>query len=206
MKTENLQKNAGPFRLWKKITYQFRVIAFVIGAIIVTPMVATPAEPVAINPSVTALAASPDGTLLVCACNGKNGANQAWIEPDDSLLAIDVAGGRKIWSGKGGRGDFQAPSFAGDGRTVAVVQGRVVALVEATSGRMLHTLEHTKYPSGPLSTALSRDGKLCAVGYAPNNVGIWDVVSGECLRLLGARSNWVVALAFSPDRSQLATC
>jgi WD40 repeat protein len=150
-------------------------------------------------------AVSPDGKLLVCACNGKYGASRLWSHPDESLLAVDVASGQKLWSGKAGRGDFQAVSFAGDGKTLAVVQDSFVAVINAKTGSILRKLNHEKYPSGPLSVAMSRDGKLCAAGYAPNDVGIWDVASGKCLRLLGAHGNWVVALAFSPDGSLLAS-
>ena len=154
---------------------------------------------------VTALAVSPDGARLVCACNGKYDTNRAWIKPDPSLLAIEVATGRVIWTGPSGRGDFQAVSFAGDGKTVAVVREGLVAVLDAGTGQTLRELAHPEYPAGPLSTALSRDGKLCAVGYAPNDVGLWDVATGKCLRLLGAHKSWVVALAFSPDGSRLAS-
>ena len=153
----------------------------------------------------TALAANPDGSRIVFACNGKYGTNRTWISPAESLIAIDVASGKKLWSGKIGRGDFQAVSFSGDGKTVAVVRQGIVALLDSESGRVLRELAHDDYPSGPLSTAMSSDGKFCAAGYAPNNVGIWDAREGKCLRLLGAHSNWVVALAFTPDNSLLAS-
>ncbi|HEV2437182.1 MAG TPA: hypothetical protein VG077_14410 [Verrucomicrobiae bacterium] len=154
---------------------------------------------------VTALAANPDGSRLVCACNGKYDVHRAWIKPDESLLAIDVASGNKLWTGKVGRGDYQAVSFAGDGKTLAVVREGVAALLDAGTGRTLRELAHEKFPSGPLSTAMSRDGKWCAVGYAPYNIGIWDADAGKCLRLVRAHKNWVVALAFSPDGSLLAS-
>jgi len=104
-----------------------------------------------------------------------------------------------------GRGDYQAVSFAGDGKTIAVVQHRKVALLDAETGRVIQELAHLEYPSGPLSTALSRDGRLCAAGYAPNDVAIWDVKEAKCLRLLGAHGNWVVSLSFSPDSAWLAS-
>jgi WD40 repeat protein len=154
---------------------------------------------------VTALAVSPDGTILVCACNGKSGTNREWTKPDESILAIEVPSGKTLWSGQAGRSDFQAISFAGDGKTMSVVREGLVAVLDVETGRTIRELAHPKYPTGPLSTALSRDGKLCAVGYAPNDVGIWDVASGKCLRLLGAHKSWVVALAFSPDGSRLAS-
>jgi WD40 repeat protein len=154
---------------------------------------------------VTALAVNSDGSRVVFACNGKYGTNRAWISPGESLVAMDAASGKKLWSGKIGRGDFQAVSFSGDGKIIAVVRQGLVALLDAESGRVLRELAHEDYPSGPLSAAMSSDGKFCAAGYAPNNIGIWDAREGKCLRLLGAHSNWVVALAFTSDNSLLAS-
>ncbi len=154
---------------------------------------------------VTALAVTPDGSRLVCACNGKYGTNRAWIKPDESLLMLNATNGEKLWAGKIGRCDFQAVSFAGDGKTLAVVREGAVALLDAETGHTLRELADEKYRSGPLSVAMSRDGKLCAVGYAPYNIGIWDTDSGKCLRFLNAHKNWVVALAFSSDASRLAS-
>jgi WD40 repeat protein len=154
---------------------------------------------------VTALAASPDGTRVAWACNGKNGADGKWSQPNESLVMLDTASGRKLWGAKIGRGDFQALSFAGEGNQLAVVQQGAVAVLDAATGRLLQPLAHEQYPSGPLSTALSRDGNVCAVGYAPNSIGLWDARSGKLLRLLKAHGNWVVSLAFTPDGALLAS-
>jgi WD40 repeat protein len=154
---------------------------------------------------VTALAVSPDGSRLVGACNGKYGTNGTWIKPDESLVMLDATSGKKLWANKVGRGDYQAVSFAGNGRTLTVVRDSVVALLDARTGSTLRELADVKFRSGPLSTALSRDGKWCAVGYAPYHIGIWDVDAGKRLRLLPAHKNWVVALAFSADGSLLVS-
>jgi WD40 repeat protein len=154
---------------------------------------------------VTALAVAPDGTRVAWACNGKNGTDGKWVQPNESLALLDTASGRKVWGGKIGRGDYQALSFAGEGNRLAVVQPGKVAVLDAMVGRLLHELAHEQYPAGPLSTAMSRDGNVCAVGYAPNSVGLWDARTGKCLRILTAHSNWVVALAFTPDGTLLAS-
>ena len=154
---------------------------------------------------VTALAVSPDGTRVAWGCNGKHDTERKWIEPEESLVVLEAASGRKLWSSKIGRGDYQALSFSGDGKSLAVVQQGKVAVLDGATGRVLCELAHEQYPAGPLSTAMSRDGNLCAVGYGPNSIGLWDARAGQCLRTIKAHSNWVVSLAFSPDNSLLAS-
>jgi hypothetical protein len=78
---------------------------------------------------------------------------------------LDTASGRKLWGAKIGRGDFQALSLAGDGNQLAVVEQGKVAVLDAATGQVLYQLAHEQYPAGPLSTAMSRDGNICAVGY-----------------------------------------
>jgi hypothetical protein len=88
---------------------------------------------------------------------------------------------------------------------IAVVQQGKVAVLDAATGRVLRQLAHEQYPAGPLSTAMSRNGAVCAVGYAPNSIGLWDARSGKPLRLIKAHGNWVVSLAFTPDGALLAS-
>jgi WD40 repeat protein len=154
---------------------------------------------------VTALAVSPDGTRVAWGCNGKYNEDRKWIKPEESLVMLDADSGRELWNSKVGRGDYQALSFAGDGKSLAVVQPGKVVLLDPANGQVLQECKHPDYLTGPLSTVLSQDGNLCAVGYAPNSIGLWDARAGKCLRTLKAHSNWVVSLAFTPDGSLLAS-
>lgn len=157
---------------------------------------------------VTALASSPAGSLVVGACNGKY-VNGTWQKPEQSLLAVDVMTGKTLWKSRAGRADYQALSYAGDGKTLAAVQNAVaadfVALLDPATGHVLDRFTSKGHPRGPLSVAGSSNGKLYAVGYAPNDIGIWDTATGKCLRMIPAHKNWVVTLAFSPDGSLLAS-
>jgi WD40 repeat protein len=154
---------------------------------------------------VTAFALSPDGTCVAWACNGMNGTDGKWTQPDESLVMVDTATGRRLWATKVGRGDFQALSFDGKGTCLAVVQTSKVVVLDTATGQVMHELAHEQYPTGPLSTAMSPDGNVCAVGYAPNSIGLWDAHTARLLRLIKAHGNWVVSLAFTPDGALLAS-
>lgn len=56
-----------------------------------------------------------------------------------------------------------------------------------------------------MSVAVSPDGKTLAVGYAPNDIVLWDARSGARRGLLNGHSNWVVSLAFSADSKRLVS-
>ena len=156
--------------------------------------------PAAKSGPVRGLAVSPDGSQAVW------DASAASTRPEEALVAVDVATGRRLWSCLVRAQDSQVVSFSGDGKSVAVVQSKVV-LLEAKTGRKLHELTHQDLPgeSTPISTALSRDGRLCAAGFSGNKIGIWDINEGKWLRWFEAHQHLVVSLAFSPDGSRLAS-
>ena len=83
--------------------------------------------------------------------------------------------------------------------------GGGVLLWDVKQHAKLRSLMHPEYQSGPLSVALSPDGKKVAVGYAPYDVAIWDVQTGKLLHDLSSKNNWVVCLDFSPDGRLLAS-
>jgi WD40 repeat protein len=97
---------------------------------------------------------------------------------------------------------FQALSFAGDGRTLAVLQDRTVSLLDGGSGRVLRELT----PGfSPLAALLDRDGRRCVVGCAPSRIEVLDTGDGGSVLWLKGHDNWVVSLALSPDEALLAS-
>ncbi|WP_396446937.1 protein kinase [Actinomadura sp.] len=70
-------------------------------------------------------------------------------------------------------------------------------LVDAASGDHLHTLQVGGMSVGSL--AFTPDGRRLLTGASDGRVRIWDVMSGECVGVLGGHRSEVRALAVSPD-------
>lgn len=56
-----------------------------------------------------------------------------------------------------------------------------------------------------LAVAVSQDGELCAAGGASGNIHLWRASDSELLSICRGQGRWVWALAFSPNRSILAS-
>jgi WD40 repeat protein len=135
----------------------------------------------------------------------RNGTRTNQNRPGGAVL--ERVGGRKLWDFQSAvRGDFQGIGADGGGSTLLVLElpgkARGAFVLDGETGRTLQTLYDPEHPSGPLSVAGFPDGRMVAVGYAPNGVILWDRATGKPKRLQG-HGNWVVALEFSRDGRQL---
>ena len=61
------------------------------------------------------------------------------------------------------------------------------------------------HSSRVLAVVFSPDGHLLASGSVDRTIRLWDVTSGECLRILQGHSNYVRSLVFTPDGRTLAS-
>jgi|CZKM01.1.fsa_nt_gi WD40 repeat protein len=118
------------------------------------------------------------------------------------------ASGRVLWTFRGFvRNDFFTLAGAQDGSRLVVQeipgQPRAAFLLDGASGEVRHTCYDKEHGSGPLSVAISPDGNILAVGYAPYDIILWNARTGARRMLLKGHSNWVVSLAFSADSKRL---
>lgn len=105
---------------------------------------------------------------------------------------------------------FDAIAFAPDGRSLAVVNGPRVCLVELSSGKERAVLG--VLPAAPrwkeetptaTSTAFSPAGRILGVAGADGVIRLWDVVAGDELLPLIGHDGLVQALAFAGDGKTL---
>jgi WD40 repeat protein len=53
--------------------------------------------------------------------------------------------------------------------------------------------------------AISPDGRILASSGGDKVIRLWDVASGQPLRVIHGHTDWVLTVAFSPDGSLLAS-
>jgi len=84
----------------------------------------------------------------------------------------------------------------------------LTVLLDANSGEIVHSLpapaEGGALPLFVEEVALSPDASRVAVGYRPDQIGIWEVARGELLRTVSTPAEWLRYPAFSPDGTLLA--
>ncbi len=102
---------------------------------------------------------------------------------------------------------FQNIAGSADGKLVGASdlpnEERAGYLLDANDASIKAKLRDDAYQSGALSIAIAPDNNTVAVGHAPYHLSLWDAAHQKELRLVKAHSNWVTALAFSPDSRRL---
>ena len=141
---------------------------------------------------ITALAYSPDGTLL--ASTGRDSVIHLWSTADGALLRT-----LELQTGEAG----YALTFSPDGTLLASGSDTGVRLWQTTTGQMLMQWK----PQVPIfALVFSPDGTLLASGGDDDVVDLWDVgVGAPSGSPLTYHSDAISSLAFSPDGSTLAS-
>lgn len=145
-----------------------------------------------LNREVTAVAWSPDGSLLAIAFSDRNSTLGLW-DADTGELLSELTGHRY---------SVRSIDWSPDGRRVATGSSdRTVHVWDARIGVRLHLL--TGHGSSVTSVAWSPDGRLLAT--AGGRVRIWDPEAGHQLGLLEGPGFGTTSVAWSPDGRLLAS-
>src|SRR5262245_55180896 len=105
------------------------------------------------------------------------------------------------------KGKVRTLTFSPDGRRIATTAGesKLVWLWEVPSGRLVARLggDH----QAPARTAVFfPDRQHLAAHLEYNGIRVWDIASGKVVAALVNTSQYVDALAVSPDGSRLLAC
>jgi WD40 repeat protein len=143
----------------------------------------------------TAVAFSPDGSLLACASHG--------------LVTVwDLRLAQMLRALKGVSGAVHAVRFSPDGRLVAVGGGEAavrgdIRLFRTSDGDLVGTL--SGHEDVVAAIDFDRDGKRLVSGGFDRSVRLWDLESKKCLRTVSGHADAVHAVSFGPDGSWFAS-
>ncbi|PMB51174.1 hypothetical protein CEN39_16580 [Fischerella thermalis CCMEE 5201] len=134
-------------------------------------------------------AVNPQGTLL--ATGGD----------DFSLKLWDTASGECVRTFQGRQNWFSSVVFSPEGIIASGGEDRIVRLW-TLEGECRCLRGHTDFI---FAVSFSRDGCTLASGSADQTIRLWDVVTGECTKVLHGHAGLVTGVTFSPDGCMLAS-
>jgi WD40 repeat protein len=143
-------------------------------------------------PALPAVAWSPDGRVIACACDAPDNAVQLW----------DAETGRLLRTLRGHPSWVACVAWSPDGRRLASGSGKSVRVWNALNGELLDTLQDSR--DAVRAVAWKPDGQVLAAGGAGKAVHLWDVATGNHVGTLDGHPTEVRALAWSADGKSLA--
>ncbi len=136
---------------------------------------------------ITAVAYSPDGTLL--ATGGQDQTIRLWEAATGNAVRT-IAFDQPNWP--------VFVVFSPDGKHLSASNGRAFGVWEVKTGKELH--RGANLPANVNRLIASSDGRVLATrGYREPFVRLWDVPTGTGFRTIEAPGDYDPALAFSPD-------
>ena len=97
---------------------------------------------------------------------------------------------------------YEGGRFSPDGKLLAVVSGRSVHLLDASTFKQIRTLDgHT---AGVMALAFHPDGTILATGARDGTIRLWDVAQGRAAVVI-EENQPVTSLAFNPNGTHLVS-
>jgi len=134
--------------------------------------------------------------------------------PDDSVILWEVQTGKDLLQIE----DSYLLAISPDGKTLATVGGfpyGAIKLWDLQTGTALRTLKIDEEPFDISSLTFCSDGTVLATATSEARSGaeltasgvvrLWDVQTGRLLKTLKGHTEWVAAVAFSPDGKTVAS-
>jgi WD40 repeat protein len=126
---------------------------------------------------VSGLVLSPDSRFLVSVTGGQT--TELW-DTDSGKLIATLDGRAPLSDSRAVSGD----AFSADSQTLITVSGKNAKLWGAADGKLKRVL--SAHDRDILSVEFSPDGNTIATGSADGNVKLWDALTGEVRKTLGA--------------------
>jgi WD40 repeat protein len=141
---------------------------------------------------VSALALSPDGTLL--ASGGYDRTIRIWRVADGAAVRVLSGSGGTVWT----------LGWSPDGAAIASGgEDKLVRLWRVADGAQLRTI--AGHELNIWAVRFSPDGRRIASASFDHSIRLWDAATGRLVRRLAGHDQAAVCLAFSPDGRLLAS-
>jgi WD40 repeat protein len=180
-----------------------------------------------VDPSVHAIAPSPDGRHVIVAVKGGcrvvevatgqearalAGSLAAYSRDGRRIVTVDEEGTGKIWDARTGAAvatlsakipDRCSVALSPDGKRLATAtRSGEIRIWDARDGQERRRFAH---PGFSVLVDWSRDGRWIASGGNDGTVRLWDAAEGKEVRKLEAHEGMLHSVAFSPDGRSLVT-
>jgi len=149
--------------------------------------------------AISSVAYSPDGRQMLTA-DGR-GTATLWDATSGERIRsfhVPVEGPGRGWA-------CRRAVFHPRGHEIATALGQTVVLWDAETGRRIRDFERDLQEGAIYNLAFSHDGRLLAGGSHSEKVFLWDVSTGEVIRIFGQQDGRICWLAFDSEDRRLMT-
>ena len=137
---------------------------------------------------------------FLCVALSPDGKRAAAGGDHNTVRLLDAGTGKQIHN-LDAKDRALAVAFSPDGKRLIVGGGFSLSVWDAATGKLLQ-----RWSLGESATAgaVSADGRHYLTGYVSGTIALWDVQTGQLLRIIRGQTQRIAAVAFSPDGQRIA--